>query len=258
MRIAVVTGANRGLGLEVCRQLTNHGHHVILTSRQAEAGQATATKLGLEFRHLDVTDPGSVAAFADRVRERHGRVDILVNSAGVALDGFDLEVVRHTLAVNFYGAVRVTDALRDLLSDDARIVNVSSQMGQMACLGLDLVERFNAPDLTQDELMILMQKFVEDVAFDQHLMKGWPSSAYRVSKVGLNAYTRVLARELEAKESKIRVNAVCPGSVRTDMGGPSAEKSVREGADTIVWAAELDKENPPTGQFFFERQPIRW
>jgi len=258
MRIAVVTGANRGLGLEVCRQLADREHHVILTARNSESGQAIATKYGLEFRPLDVTDDESVKTFADRVGERHGRIDILVNNAGVALNGFDLGVVRATLAVNYYGAVRVVETLKPLLSDNARVVNVSSGMGELACLGLELRDRFSSPDLTLEELNSLMRKFEEDVAFEQHVMKGWPSSAYRVSKVGLNAYTQILAREFEAAGKTIRVNAVCPGSVRTDMGGTSAEKSVKEGADTIIWAAELDKSDPPTGKFFRERQSIKW
>lgn len=258
MRIAVVTGANRGLGLEVCRQLAQRDHHVILTARNAEAGQHMATKYGFEFRPLDVSDEESVNNFAERVQDKHGRVDILVNNAGVALDGFDLRVVRDTLAVNYYGAVRVTEALKPFLGTDARIVNVSSGMGELACLGLELRERFSDPDLTLDDLNKLMLKFEEDVAFESHVMKGWPSSAYRVSKVGLNAYTRILAREFEASESPIRVNAVCPGSVRTDMGGTSADKSVKEGAEGIVWAAELDKKEPPTGQFFRDRQSLKW
>lgn len=258
MKVAVITGANRGIGLEVSRQLSKDGYHVILTARDVEAGQAVAKRLGLEFRPLDVTDPEAVKSFAEKVKEKHGQVDVLVNNAGVCLDGFDYQVVKQTLDVNFFGAMRVTDALLPILARNARVIMVSSHMGELACLGVELSDRFSSDDLTRSELVSLMNKFAEDVAFELHVMKGWPSSAYRVSKVGLNALVRVLTRELADDERAIRVNAVDPGWVRTGLGGHSAHLDVEEAVDTIVWLANKDTEDGPRGGFFRERSPIKW
>jgi NAD(P)-dependent dehydrogenase (short-subunit alcohol dehydrogenase family) len=258
MKVALVTGANRGIGLEVCRQLSDLGYHVILTARNAEAGQTAAARLRVEYRPLDVSEPESVASLVEKVRERHGKLDVLVNNAGVSLKGFDYKVVKDTLAVNFFGALAVTDAFLPVMNDRGRIVMVSSAMGELACLGLELSERFASDSLNRQDLNHLMNKFAEDVAFEHHLQKGWPSSAYRVSKVGLNALVRVLDRELKEDPRDLRVNAVDPGWVRTEMGGTSAPKELFEGADSIVWLAKKDDENSPKGAFFRERQSTKW
>lgn len=258
MKVAVVTGANRGLGLELCRRLSEKGYHVILTARNAEAGQSAATKLGVEFRPLDVSDPASIASFAEKITERHGRVDVLIHNAGVSLDGFDDGIVKSTLATNFYGPLRLTAALEPILAPNAQVIMVSSERGELACLGLELADRFSSDALTREELVALMQKFAEDVAFDQHLIKGWPSSAYRVSKVGLNALVRVLHREWVEDARKLRVNAVDPGWVRTDMGGSSAPKSVSEGVDTILWLVRQEGDDAPSGGYFRDRAASKW
>lgn len=258
MKVAVVTGANRGLGLEICRQLSDTGFHVILTARNAEQGQQVAKKLGVEFRQLDVSDPKSVTQFAEKVREKHGRVDMLVNNAGVSLSGFDDDVVKRTLAVNFYGALRVTDALADLLAENAHVVMMTSEMGELACLGLELAERFSSDDLDRDGLVDLMRKFAEDVAFEHHLMKGWPANAYRVSKVGLNALVRVYDRMWRDDPRDIHVNAVDPGWVRTDMGGSSAPRSLREGVDSVMWLSRHHGDEAPRGALIRDRTPAKW
>jgi len=128
-------------------------------------------------------------------------------------------------------------------------------MGQVAGLTPPLREQFLDPAMTRDGLAKLLHRFVRDVEADRHLERGWPANAYRISKLGLNTFTRLLARELAA--SAIRVNAVCPGWVRTDMGGRNATRTVEEGASGIVWAALAD-ENGPTGGFFRDRHPIPW
>ena len=132
---------------------------------------------------------------------------------------------------------------------------VSSGMGQVAGLPPALQAEFLEPTLTRARLIALLQRFVQDVEAGQHVQHGWPSNAYRVSKVGLNALTRVLARELAS--TAIRINAVCPGWVRTDMGGPNAPRRVDEGAHSIVWAALLG-EDGPSGGFFRDGRPIPW
>ena len=259
-KLAVVTGANRGLGLETCRQLAQRGIQVVLTSRDAAQGQAAADQLqsqGLAVRHhpLDVTDPASVAALAATLRREGNRIDALINNAGIALEGFDADVARRTLAVNCFGVMSVIDQLLPLLALHGRIVMVSSAMGQMDGLPPALRDRFLDPALTRDGLVDLLNRFVRDVEAGRHLERGWPTNAYRISKVGLNALTRLLARELAA--SAVRVNAVSPGWVRTAMGGSGATRTVEEGARGIVWAALVGPDGP-TGGFFRDGHPIPW
>ena len=257
---AVVTGANRGLGLETCRQLAQRGMRVVLTSRDATKGQRAADPLraqGLEVvtRPLEVTDRASVVSLAETLRQEFGQIEVLINNAGIALEGFNAEVARRTLAVNCFGVITVVDHLFPLLSPHGRIVMVSSGMGQVAGLTPALQAKFLDPTMTRARLVDLMHTFVRDVEAGQHTQCGWPSNAYRISKAGLNAFTRLLARELA--NTAIRINAVCPGWVRTDMGGRGAPRSVEEGARGIVWAARLG-EDGPSGGFFRDGRPIPW
>lgn len=256
--VALVTGGNRGLGLETCRQLAAQGYHVVLTSRKLADAERAARELGgkraVDVQALDVTDPESIRALAGQA-PRWGKLDALINNAGTTVPGFDAKVARATLATNILGAQHVTDALLPLLAADARIVMVSSGMGELAGFGSELRPRFQKRDLSRDELIALTDEFVSAVRRGDHARLGWPSNAYRVSKAALNALTRILARELGA--TKIKVNAVCPGWVRTRMGGPGAERSPEQGARGIVWAATLPA-NGPSGGFFRDGQAIDW
>jgi len=232
-RVAVVTGANRGIGFEICRQLARRGDiRVVLTSRDQTKGKAAVRKLakeGLEAdcHRLDVTDARSVAAIVAYLEKEYGRADILVNNAGIMIDPTGSRVLtsvienyRATLETNFFGPLRLCQALVPLMRKNGhgRIINVSSGQGQLSDMGV-----------------------------------GTP--AYRVSKTALNALTCTLASELAG--SGILVNSMCPGWVRTDMGGATAPRSVEQGADTAVWLATLPDDGP-TGGFFRDRKPIPW
>jgi NAD(P)-dependent dehydrogenase (short-subunit alcohol dehydrogenase family) len=231
--VAIVTGGNRGLGLETCRQLAALGYQVVLTSRNLKPGEAAAAVLresGLRVvaHQLDVTDPLSVDRLVADIDGTYDRIDVLVNNAGVALRPaddrgtlqVDIETVRQTLEVNTLAPLRLCQAVVPVMRrvGYGRVVNVSSGMGQ-----LDDME------------------------------SGWP--AYRISKTALSAVTRLVAREVGG--ANILVNAVCPGWVRTDMGGSSATRSVEEGATGIVWAATLP-DRGPSGSFFRDSRPIPW
>lgn len=227
VRTALVSGANRGIGLEVCRQLGRQGHRVLLGARNLKQGEEAAALLrgeGLDAEPvlLDVADPESVGRLA---AERHA-VDMLVNNAGVgsafgvATLDLDEAALHATLETNLLGAFRLAKAFVPGMAARGwgRVANVSSGMGQLAEMGGGSLD-------------------------------------YRISKAGLNVLTRVLARELA--DRGVKVNSACPGWVRTDMGGPNATRPVEEGADTIVWLATLPDDGP-TGGFFRNRQPIAW
>lgn len=230
-RVAVVTGANRGIGREVCRQLAQLGLQVILTARDAGKGQQAAEELGAEgldvrFQGLDVVDQVSVRRLLKFLADELGRLDVLVNNAGIYLDRglpakkVDLALVRQTMETNFYGPLRLSQMALPLMQrhDYGRIVNVSSQMGALTSMGAGAL-------------------------------------GYRVSKAALNAMTRVLAAEM--RDNDILVNAVDPGWVKTEMGGPRAPRSVQKGAESIVWLATLPT-GGPSGGFFRDGHQQPW
>lgn len=253
----MVTGGNRGLGRETCRQLAERGAAVLLTSRGAAAGEEAAEALAREglavaWRPLDVADPASVAAFADGLRAERLAVDALVNNAGVYPARLDAAGARGALEVNLLGPLRLTDALAALLAPGARVVMVSSGMGALDGLPAPLRARLASPR-DRASLLRLQEEFVAEAARGEHGGDG--ALAYRVTKCGLNALTRLLSGELRGRG--IRVNAVCPGWVRTDMGGALAPRGLEEGARGIVWAATLP-EDGPTGGFFRDGHPIDW
>jgi len=259
MATALVTGANRGLGFETCRQLGERGYSVILTARDEAGGREAADELAgrgvaVEYRHLDVASGDQIAELARGLAAEGRRLDVLVNNAAVSLNGFNAEVARDTLAVNFFGAMNVTDALRELIADGGAIVMVSSGMGELSAYSPVLRARFADPELTRDNLVALVDEFIADVAAGCHSQNGWPSSAYRVSKAALNALVRLLARELAPRG--IRVNAVCPGWVRTRMGGSSAPRSLAKGAASVMWAATMA--DRASGGFYRDGRMIAW
>jgi NAD(P)-dependent dehydrogenase (short-subunit alcohol dehydrogenase family) len=225
--IALVTGANRGIGREVAGQLAERDYTVLLTARDEEKARAAAEGLTGDVRALalDVSDPASIAAAVEQVREDPGSLDVLVNNAGAGADfgvsGVDPDfgAIQESLDTNFFGAYRLTVALLPLLrrSEHPRVVSVSSGMGGVAEMG------------------------------------GW-SPGYRVSKASLNAMTRILSTELAAEG--VLVNSACPGFVATDMGAPmGAKKSVEDGAAGVVWLATLPDDGP-TGGFFRDGEPV--
>ncbi|NTV11063.1 MAG: SDR family oxidoreductase [Zoogloea sp.] len=231
--ITVVTGASRGLGRAAVQHLaTVEGHLVVATARNPADLETLRTQLGeaghpIECHQLDVTDDASARALGAWLKERFGHVDVLINNAGISMDRFTsslldlpLDVLRTTLETNLFGVLRVTQALMPLMrtSRAGRVVNLSSGMGQLS-----------------------------------EMSAGVP--AYRISKTALNAVTRILAAEMA--QSGIKINSVCPGWCRTDLGGADAPRSPEEGIDTVVWLATL-ADDGPSGGFFRDRQPIPW
>jgi len=218
--VALVSGANRGIGAEIAAQLArDHGFTVIAGARDPSQVDAAEGVLAVE---LDVTDDDSVGAVVAGIEENPGSLDVLVNNAGVYGDptgarDYDLEDAHRVFETNVFGPWRMVQATLPLLerSPSPRIVNVSSGGGQLDDMGSG-------------------------------------RAAYRLSKTALNALTRTLASERPG----ISVNSICPGWVRSDMGGTSASRSLAEGADSAVWLATA--EEPPSGGFFRDREPIPW
>lgn len=251
----IVTGGNRGLGLETSRQLAQQDYRVVLTARRRADAEQAARSIGqgTVAAELDVTSSESIAQFAAWAKAELGSVQALVNNAGISMQGFNVQVVQGTLGVNFFGALHVTNALAPLLVDGGNLVMVSSGMGELSAYSAELKARFLDPSLDIDGLLALVGEFEREVAAGTHNAHGWPSSAYRVSKAALNALTRILAKSWP----RLHVNAVCPGWVKTDMGGSSAPRELPQGARGIVWAATLPQ-NGPSGGFFRDSKPIAW
>jgi len=258
-RVALVTGATRGIGHAIARELAQHGLRIIAAGREARLGERVAAELGngSTFHALDVTDAESIAAMAAYV-ERAGGLDVLVNNAGASFDGFDAKVARRTLDVNFTGMMRLTDRLLPLLHANARVVMVSSGMGEVSSLGPALRAEVMNPALDRAGLVAFTDRFVSEVAAGMHAKSGWPSNAYRVSKIAMNAYVRILARDLIDDPRNILVNAACPGWVRTAMGGSSAPRSPEEGAKTPSWLALLPIGDRRSGGIYRDEKAIDW
>ena len=230
-RIALVTGGNRGIGLEICRQLAKLGIRVLLGSRDSAKGAAAAAeliagKLPVEVRELDVADDRSIVECMGWIRRDVGRLDILVNNAGIMVEDADndpeeeIRIVRETMQTNVYGPLLLSRLAVPIMKSRryGRIVNLSSGMGSLTEMGPGYI-------------------------------------AYRMSKAGINVVTRVLAAEVEGMG--ILVNSADPGWVKTDMGGRGASRTLYKGAETPVWLATVP-EGGPTGGFFRDRKAIPW
>lgn len=230
-RIALVTGGNRGIGLGICRQLASKGIRVYLGSRDARKGTVATeklvkAKLDVHFILLDVTNDSIMVDARDTILQKEGKLDILVNNAGIIIDppgsslDASIETLRISMETNVYGPFRLCQLFIPIMKfhNYGRIVNLSSGMGQL------------------DEME-----------------SGHPG--YRLSKTALNALTKFFSAELHG--SNVLINAMCPGWVRTEMGGEKAARSVEEGADTAVWLSTLPDDGP-SGLFFRDRKQIPW
>lgn len=230
-KIILVTGANRGIGLETSVSLANAGHKVIMGARNKEAldekiANIKFTNENPDTVQLDVTDDNSINKTIEYISGKYNRVDVLINNAGIYIDkdesifDTDIEVFEQTFLTNFYGVLKLTRKIIPFMKENnaGHIINVSSNMGAMS------------------------------------KMSGY-NAAYRVSKSALNALTLIAASELRG--TGISINAVTPGWTRTEMGGSDAARSVVKGAETIIWLAEMSN-NLPNGKFFMDKEETEW
>lgn len=237
--IVLITGANKGIGFESARQLGKLGYKVLVGARDAALGEAAVEKLRAEgaaadFVLIDVTNASSVAAAAKEVEAKYGRLDVLVNNAGVFNHpnadpkNVNLELTRKDFEVNFFGVITVTNAFLPLVlkADVPRIVNLSSILGSHA-----------------------------EHEDPKSMIYGYTTASYNATKAALNMFTQNLAHSL--RDTKAKVNSAHPGWVKTDMGGDAAPYEVAEGAETTVYLATLDADGP-TGGFFHKKERVRW
>ncbi|KAJ3161983.1 Carbonyl reductase [NADPH] 3 [Geranomyces michiganensis] len=282
-KVFVVTGANKGIGKEIVLSLAkavtqpaliyvaardkSRGTAAVAEMKQTLLAAANSTTAELEFLHLDISSEESIKAAVETVKAQGpGYVDVLVNNAGIAAkgDAFNADVARSTIDTNYYGTKHATLAFLPLIRDGGRIVNVSSMAGKLGIVDASLQAQFSDPQLTLDKLDALMESFISAVAADggetTYKEKGWPRTTYGVSKLGLTAMTRVLARQhADVKAKGIFVAACCPGWCKTDMAGDRAPKSAVDGAKTPVMLATASSvaewEN---GGYFTEEKPAQW
>ncbi|MGG0589656.1 SDR family oxidoreductase [Priestia megaterium] len=230
-KVALVTGGNRGIGYELVRQLARDGFKVILTSRNSETGRKAVQKLKdshLEVSYvvMDISNEASILKAAATVSEQYGRLDVLINNAGIYLDknqklvNMDPSILEKTLATNFFGAYHVIRSFIPLMEQQSygRIINVSSEYGAMS--------EMSSPGV----------------------------GAYKLSKLILNGLTQLIAAE---STKDIKINAVDPGWVSSDMGGPSAPRTPEQAARSILWLATIGTEGP-SGGFFKDEKQIDW
>ncbi|TYJ27008.1 hypothetical protein E1A91_A07G157700v1 [Gossypium mustelinum] len=289
-RYAVVTGANKGIGLAICKLLASKGVMVVLTARDEKRGLVALEKLKesgisghLVFHRLDVADPATITCLADFVKNKFGKLDILVNNAGIGgstmnhealkaakVSGTeaDLEAVwskilietyelaEECLKINYYGAKTTADALIPLLqlSDSPRIVNISSSMGKLQYIPSEQRKEALSDADTGEKIDELITEFLKNFKEGSLESKGWPTflSAYTISKVAMNAYTRILAK----KHPNFCINCVCPGFVKTDINNNTGHSTPEEGAAIPVKLALWPNGGAPSGLFFVQGEPV--
>merc|ERR1711990_263448 len=261
MRVAIITGANKGIGKETCRILANSGKFstVYLTSRNKELGQQAIKELRktmsndvLKYHQLDISDTDSIEKFRTFVESEHNGFDVLVQNAGFAYknastESFDVQA-KETLKINFWGSLNMMKRFYPIIKENGRIVNVSSMISQSTQFGL--TPKFGHPlssvnlNLTEEQLEEYANKFVSDCeksVKDKVALDGWPRTAYGVSKLLVNGITRIYSKKAREDEQGVLINCCCPGYVKTDMSSHSANatKNTEQGAETSVWLALL-------------------
>ncbi|KAJ1918409.1 hypothetical protein H4219_002635 [Mycoemilia scoparia] len=280
IKIAIVTGANKGIGegivLHLAKQYKGDQKFLIyLTSRSEDLGKATLEKIRAElgskypnsevdYHQLDVTKQSSIDKLAEYLKAKHGNqcVDILVNNAGWASKGpkVDYEIAKRTIGTNYYGLKNVTFTILPLMKMCGRIINISSTSGKLKILSPELQKKYSDPNLTVEELDKLQDTFINAVKDNTFEQLGYPAQTYGVSKVGVIALTKILARDYRHDPHNLFFAALCPGWIRTDMAGPRATGTIDEGVQTPVYLALTDESRVTSnsGEFWTRKTIDIW
>ncbi|KAF2096656.1 carbonyl reductase [Rhizodiscina lignyota] len=284
-RVAAVTGANKGVGLGIVRNLAlsypsshlNDGPFLIyLTARDSSRGEEAIRTLlsdahlkkakalsqdggltDIKFHPLDISSSESIQAFAGFVKQQHPEgIDILINNAGVAMDGFNMDVVSTTLRCNYWGTLEMTERFLPMLKQGGRLVNVSSIAGVLKKYSESREKEFRAAN-SVPEMTRIMERFIKGVEAGTHEQDGFPSAAYAVSKAGLTGVTQIIGREEATKGRGVLVNACCPGWVNTDMTKGRGTKTIDQGAKTPVMLA-LGDIGGKSGLYWRDEKVQQW
>jgi carbonyl reductase 1 len=264
----LVTGGNQGIGFEIVKSLASLSstNRVLLASRDQQRGKEALEKLNnaknIEIVTLDVTSDDSVNKLVEHLQANNIVLDVLINNAGYATKGSDVNttMANDTLNVNYYGVKRLTSAILEnklLHEQTGRIVQVSSQAGLLK--NEEKIEEFKHVDkLTFERVDQLVKEFIQNATSADDLLKnGWPTSTYRMSKLALNAYSRLFAKKIEPQG--ITLNCCCPGWCVTRMGGDGATRTAEKGAEVAVWLATAPRsEINGTGNFYFNNKQINF
>jgi carbonyl reductase 1 len=271
-RIAVVTGANKGIGYYIAQQLcaSNKFSRVILACRDQGRGDAAVAKLNHPaaevYAPLELGDSASIDKFVEHMKSKVGRCDVLVNNAALAFKGADPTPfegqTEPTLRVNYWGTVRLTDGLLDLIrrtGQNPQVVTVASLAGHLGQVARFLQEQFSSSSLTREKLNALVTKFASDVASGQHRDQGWSSSNYGTSKLAMIAYTKMVAREEANLGSNVKVNCCCPGYCATDMSSHRGSRHAADGAkNASMIALQAEGPNALNGEFIQNEAVSSW
>ncbi|KAL9579656.1 MAG: hypothetical protein Q9212_004983 [Teloschistes hypoglaucus] len=285
-RVAAVTGANKGIGLAIVRNLAlqypsstfNNGPLLIyLTARDQGRGEAAVEALqndaqlkkakalashgglaSVKYHSLDISKPKSITDFATFLKQEHPEgVDIVVNNAGIAMDGFNNDVVQQTLQCNYYGTLTATRSFLPLIRPGGRLINVASMVGHLNSKYSSSIRSAFASSKTVDDVTTLMESFTAAVKDGQEKQQGWPSAAYAVSKSGAIGMTRAIALSHEREGGQVLVNSCCPGYVNTDMTKGGGTKTPDQGAQTPVFLALRDIRGN-YGEFWEHQEVSQW
>lgn len=268
VRVAAVTGGNKGIGYAIVKGLCEKfDGTVYLTARDVNRGQEAVQKLKAQgfnpqFHQLDVTDEVSIETFRDYLKKTYGGLDVLVNNAAIAFkvdatEPFALQA-EETIRVNYFALRKVFSILSPLLRAHARVVHLSSSAGRLCFFDADsLKKRFADPNLTEEQLDELMNEFVKEAQTDSHRQSGWPNSAYVVSKVGVSALAGIQQKLFDKLGNDIVINAVHPGYVDTDMTSHKGTLTPEQGAVAPLFCALLSENPDEKGKYIWCDKSIR-
>jgi len=262
-RICVVTGSNKGIGFHAVKILSAHKDiHILLTARDPTLGKEALNALNnpsnVEFFPLDIRSDKSVSEFENFLQTKFSGIDILINNAAIAYkgDAFDEDVARDTIETNYFGTLRVFQKLLPLIRENGRVVNVASEAGHLSKLSPDLQKEFSSEDLTIDGLSSLLLRFISSVGKGTYQKDGWPKTTYGVSKIGVIALTKILARQENKKN--ILINCCCPGYCKTDMSSNRGTKLPEDGAQSLLYLALLPQDSKINGKFTAGETELVW